>query len=105
MISGEEMRVRLGLDASDETQDALIFALMADAAEFARAYCHLAPGEEIPDFLLARMTEEDYGRLEGAGLTARTVAGAAEHYRGAYSDDVLALLRALRHPGGREAAR
>ncbi len=105
MVTPEEMRVRLGLDAADEEEDALIAALRAEAEVFARTYCHLSAGESVPDALLIRMVQEDYGRLEGAGLSSRTVSGASEHYRTAYSGDILSALRALRHPGGREAAR
>jgi len=100
MIRAEEMRVRLGLDALDGSADELIGELIADAEAYARTYCRLRDGEVVPDQLLIRMTEEDYGRLEGAGLTSRSVSGASEYYLHAYSDGTLALLRSLRHPTG-----
>ena len=100
MITAKELRERLGLDARDGALDALIEALVRDAEAYARAYCHLRPWEIVPDALLARMTEEDYGRLEGAGLSSRSVSGAAENYLHAYSDGTLSLLRAIRHPAG-----
>ena len=105
MVTPQEMRVRLGLDAADEEEDALIAALLAEAEAFARTYCHLSAGETVPDGLLIRMAQEDYGRLEGAGLSSRTASGVSEYYRTAYSGDILAALRALRHPDGREAVR
>jgi hypothetical protein len=55
--------------------------------------------ECVPDHLIARMAQEDYGRLEGAGLSSSTLSGAAEYYRSSYSDDIMGALRALRHPG------
>ena len=101
MLSAEKMRVRLGLAETDETQDALIGALIAEAEAYARAYCRMRPWETAPDHLLARMVQEDYGRLEGAGLSSRSVSGAAEYYLPAYSGATLSLLRALRHPAGK----
>ena len=102
MVTAEELRVRLGLDAADASEDGLISDLLAQAQAYVRGYCHLRPEEEIPDFLLAQMVGEDYDRLDGAGLSSRSVSGAAEYFRGTYSGDVVAFLRGMRHPGGRE---
>ena len=98
MISAVNMRERLGLDPGDSGMDPLIEVLINEAMAYGRAYCRLRTEEVLPDFLLAQMVTEDYGRLSGAGLSSRTLSGAAEHYRGAYSDTVTAMLRILRHP-------
>lgn len=68
------------------------------AEAFGRAYCRLRPGEALPDTLTAQMVAEDFGRMEGAGLSKRTLSGMAETYRGAYSDGILSILRSMRHP-------
>lgn len=99
MITPQEMRLRLGLDGADDAQDPLIALLLEGAVAYARTYCRLRDSEEVPDHLIVQMAQEDYGRLEGAGLTSATLSGAAEHYRSSYSDDVMGALRALRHPG------
>lgn len=98
MVTAETMRERLGLSRSDVSSDGVIAALIGEAHAFARLYCRMRPSETVPDALLARMVEEDWGRLEGAGVSARSVSGASEYYRSAYSDTVMAYLRALRHP-------
>ena len=99
MITPQEMRLRLGNDPSDDAQDPLIALLLEGANAYARAYCRLRDYEDVPDHLIIQMTQEDYGRLEGAGISSATLSGAAEHYRSSYSDDVMGALRALRHPG------
>ena len=99
MITPQEMRLRLGLDPADDAQDPLIALLLEGANAYARTYCRLREDEDVPDHLITRMAQEDYGRLEGAGLTSATLSGAAEYYRSSYSDDIMGALRALRHPG------
>ena len=99
MITPQEMRLRLGIDPSDDAQDPLIALLLEGANAYARTYCRLRDYEGVPDHLIIQMTQEDYGRLEGAGISSATLSGAAEHYRSSYSDDVMGALRALRHPG------
>lgn len=104
MVTAETMRARLGLAPDDASSDGMIAALLGEADAFARRYCRMRPSETTPDALLARMVEEDWGRLEGAGLSARSVSGASEYYRSAYSDTVMAYLRALRHPAPAKGA-
>ena len=99
MITPQEMRLRLGIDPSDDAQDPLIALLLEGANAYARTYCRLREEEVVPDHLIVQMAQEDYGRLEGAGISSATLSGAAEHYRSSYSDDVMGALRALRHPG------
>ena len=99
MITPMEMRLRLGLDPADDAQDPLIALLLEGADSYARTYCRMRKEECVPDHLIARMAQEDYGRLEGAGLSSSTLSGAAEYYRSSYSDDIMGALRALRHPG------
>lgn len=96
-----DIRILVGLDADDASQDDLLSVLLEYAEDFARRYCHLAEDEAPPRPLLVRMAAEEYGRLDGAGLLSRTVSGAAERYLGHYSDGTLAHLRVLRHPAGR----
>lgn len=99
MIIPQEMRLRLGMDPADDSQDPLISLLLEGAESYARTYCRLREEEDVPNDLIVRMTQEDYGRLEGAGIASSTLSGAAEYYRSSYSDDVMSALRALRHPG------
>ncbi len=101
MITVKEMRMRLGLDGTDETDDALIHTLLADAEAYVRAFCRLRAEERVPDFLLSQMVAEDYGKLDGAGVKSRAVSGATEAYLDGYSDSVMRQLYAIRHPGGR----
>ena len=99
MITPQEMRLRLGIDPADDAQDPLIALLLEGANAYARTYCRLREEEVMPDHLIVQMAQEDYGRLEGAGISSATLSGAAEHYRASYSDAVMGALRALRHPG------
>jgi len=98
MVSAEMMRVRLGLRADDGSMDEVIETLLAEAEAYAKDYCRLREGETVPDYLCAQMCAEAYGQLGGEGLSARTLSGMAEYYRGQYSDEILAQLRAMRHP-------
>lgn len=98
MMRAQELRERLGLAADDSGMDSLIEELIQNAEDYVRAYCRLRTDEEIPDFLLAQMVTEDYGRIAGAGLSICSVSGASESYRGEYSADVTAILRGMRHP-------
>ena len=104
MITVSDMRQRLGLSAADDSADALIGTLLCEAEAYAHAFCRLREGEGVPDFLVAQMAAEDFGRLDGAGIKSRTVSGAAEMYRDGYSDGIMRQLCALRHPGGRREA-
>ncbi len=98
VVTVSDLRERLGLSPEDSDADAVILALIADAEAYARAFCRLKEEENVPDFLLAQMVSEDYGRMDGAGLSYRSVSGAAETYRSGYSDAVMHQLCAMRHP-------
>lgn len=99
MITASDMRVRLGLSETDDHADALIDALLTEAEAYVRSFCRLRDTETVPDGLIARMAAEDFGRLDGAGLTSRAVSGATEHYLTDYSDTVRRQLTAMRHTG------
>ena len=103
-MTKSEMRVRLGLAPEDDSEDGLIGTLLSEAEAYVRAFCRLREEETVPDFLIAQMALEDFGRLSGAGVVSRTVSGASEYYRDGYSKSVMAQLYAMRHPGGREGA-
>lgn len=98
VVTVSDLRERLGLSPDDTAADAVILSLIADAEAYARAFCRLKEGEDVPDFLLAQMVAEDYGRMDGAGLSYRSVSGAAESYLAGYSDAVMRQLCAMRHP-------
>lgn len=99
MITASEMRTRLGLAETDDHADTLIGTLLTEAEAYVRSFCRLRDTESVPDGLIARMVAEDYGRLDGAGLTSRAVSGATEHYLTDYSAAVRRQLTALRHAG------
>ena len=99
MITVSEMRARLGLDPTDDHADALIGTLLTEAEAYVRSFCRLRDTETVPDGLIARMAAEDYGRLDGAGLSSRAISGATEHYRSDYSDTVRRQLASIRHTG------
>ena len=96
MIPLKELCARLGAGKEDES---LVLSLAREAEDYARAYCRLPGDEPLPDSLIVRMTAEDWGRAEGAGLRSRTLSGIADSYRDGYSEDVMRHLRVLRHPG------
>lgn len=104
MVTVSDMRERLGLSPDDDTTDALIAALIADAEAYARAFCRLKAHQSVPDYLLSQMVMEDFGRMDGAGVKARAVSGVTETYLLGYSDGVMRQLSAMRHPASvREA--
>ena len=98
MVTPEEMRLLVGLDPDDGDKDALLARLLADAESYVRTFCHIPPETEVPDWLISRMAAEDYGRMEGAGVTSRTASGAAEYFRGTYSPDLRAAMSGMRRP-------
>ena len=100
MMTAEKMRVRLGLSADDGGMDTVIEQLLVQADAYARAYCRLRDDEDVPAWLIAQMAAEDYGRLDGAGVSSRSLSGLSETYRSQYSEGITAILRSMRHPGG-----
>ncbi len=104
-MTASEMRMRLGLSVEDDSADTLIGTLLSEAEAYVRTFCRLRAEEAVPDFLIAQMAAEDFGRLDGAGVRSRTVSSAAELYRDGYSDSIVQQLRAMRHPGGTREVR
>ena len=98
MITVTDMRERLGLSPDDVSADGVIASLIAGAEAYARAFCRLKDGEDVPDYLLLQMVAEDYGRLDGAGVSSRAVSGVTEKYLTGYGEGVMRQLCAIRHP-------
>ncbi len=104
MVTVTDMRERLGLSPDDGGADRLIASLIEDAESYARSFCRLKEGEDVPSHLLSQMVMEDYGRMDGAGVSSRSVSGVTEKYLSGYSDGVMRQLTAMRHPAAvREA--
>ncbi len=93
----EELYTLLDLDPGDAAAVSLVTTLYTNAEAYARRSAHLGAAETVPSDILIRMVMEDYGRLTGAGLSARTLSGMSEKYQSDYSPAVRAALSSIRH--------
>lgn len=92
------LKLLLGLAEDDASQDEVLILLLSQAKAYIKDYCHIAEcGTEL-DALALAMACEDWSKLGASGVSYRSLSGAYEAYRSAYSDNIMAQLRAKRRP-------
>ena len=95
-----ELKLRLGIPASDRQKDELLVLLLGRAGTWARGYCRLAEGEDgAIAGAVVEMAAHDYALLGAEGVGTRTLSGLSESYHPDYPEHIMAALRASRRIG------
>jgi len=99
MTDREQLKLLLDIPESDTTEDGRLDLFLAGAEAYFRGYCRVGVIREDMRPVIVAMAAEDYGRSGGEGVSYRTVSGASESYRGAYSDRTLGAMKRFRRAG------
>ena len=95
-----ELKLRLGIPATDRQKDELLVLLLDRAEAWAKDFCR-TDGEAGASLagITVEMAAHDYGVLGAEGVERRTLSGIAESYRPDYPEHIMSALRRLRRIG------
>ena len=89
-------RIKLLLNITDESKDALLNELIDNATEFAQNYINNDDALDHLTGTLIAMVIYDYNRMGTEGLTSENYSGVSFGYASGYSDDIMKQLRRYR---------
>ena len=89
-------RIKLLLNITDESKDALLNELIDNATEFAQNYINNDAALENLTGTIVNMVIYDYNRLGTEGLTSENYSGVSFGYASGYSDDIMKQLKRYR---------
>ena len=89
-------RIKLLLNITDESKDALLNELIDNATEFATNYTNNPAAIESLTGCIIAMVIYDYNRMGTEGLTSENYSGVSFGYASGYSDDIMKQLRRYR---------
>lgn len=89
-------RIKLLLNITDESKDALLNELIDNASEFARNFINNDAALENLTGTIISMVIYDYNRLGTEGLTSENYSGVSFGYASGYSDDIMKQLKRYR---------
>ena len=89
-------RIKLLLNITDESKDALLMELIENATEFARNYINNDAALENLTGTIISMVIYDYNRMGTEGLTSENYSGVSFGYASGYSDDIMKQLKRYR---------
>ena len=89
-------KIKLLLNASDDSLDELILTLISLCKEEAYSYCNLPEYDSKLDFIVIQMVIERYNRIGSEGATSQSSSGVSMNYDSFYSDKVVRLLNKFR---------
>lgn len=89
-------RIKLLLNITDDSKDALLNELIDDATEFAQNYINNDDALENLTGTIIAMVIYDYNRLGTEGLTSENYSGVSFGYASGYSDDIMKQLKRYR---------
>ena len=89
-------RIKLLLNITDESKDALLNELIDNATEFAQNYINNDAALENLTGTIVNMVLYDYNRMGTEGLTSENYSGVSFGYASGYSDDIMKQLRRYR---------
>lgn len=92
-------RIKLLLNITDGSKDALLGELITDAEEFAVNYTRNAAAMESLKATIIAMVIYAYNRLGSEGVTSESYSGVSFAYTAGYSDDIMKQLRRFRKVG------
>lgn len=89
-------RIKLLLNITDDSKDALLNELIDNATEFAQNYINNDDALENLTGTLIAMVIYDYNRMGTEGLTSENYSGVSFGYASGYSDDIMKQLKRYR---------
>lgn len=89
-------RIKLLLNITDESKDALLGELIDNATEFAKNYINNDDALDNLTGTIIAMVIYDYNRMGTEGLTSENYSGMSFGYTAGYSDDIMKQLRRYR---------
>ena len=89
-------KIKLLLNASDDSLDELILTLISLCKEEAYIYCNLPEYDSKLDIVVTSMVIEKYNRLGSEGTLSQSASGASASYDSFYSDKVVRMLNKFR---------
>ena len=89
-------KIKLLLNANDDSLDELILTLISLCKEEAYVYCNLPEYDSKLDFIVIQMVIERYNRIGSEGATSQSSSGVSMNYDSFYSDKVVRLLNKYR---------
>ena len=89
-------RIKLLLNISDESKDALLIELIDNAREFILNYTNNETALESLTGTLAQMVVYDYSRMGTEGLASENYSGVSFGYTDGYSENIMKQLKRFR---------
>lgn len=89
-------RIKLLLNISDESKDALLGELIDNATEFVRNFINNDAALDNLTGTIINMVLYDYNRMGTEGLTSENYSGVSFGYASGYSDDIMKQLKRYR---------
>lgn len=89
-------RIKLLLNISDESKDALLEELIDNATEFAKNFINNDAALDNLTGTIVNMVIYDYNRMGTEGLTSENYSGVSFGYASGYSDDIMKQLKRYR---------
>ena len=89
-------RIKLLLNITDESKDALLGELIDNATEFAQNYINNDAALGNLTSTIVNMVIYDYNRMGTEGLTSENYSGVSFGYASGYSDDIMKQLKRYR---------
>ena len=92
-------RIKLLLNISDSSKDALLEELIENAEEYVATYCNNADAVTSLTSAIIQMVIQDYNRMGAEGLNSESYSGVSFNYQTTYSEDIMKQLRRYRKIG------
>ena len=92
-------KVKLLLNITDESKDALLNQLIDNAEEYVANYCNNANAANSLQSAIIQMVIQDYNRMGAEGLNSESYSGVSFNYQTEYSEDIMKQLRRYRKIG------
>jgi hypothetical protein len=92
-------RIKLLLNISDSSKDALLEELIENAEEYVATYCNNADAVTSLPSAIIQMVIQDYNRMGAEGLNSESYSGVSFNYQATYSEDIMKQLRRYRKIG------
>ena len=92
-------RIKLLLNITDGSKDALLNQLIDNAEEYVANYCNNADAVDSLTSAIIAMVIQDYNRMGAEGLNSESYSGVSFSYQTTYSEDIMKQLRRYRKIG------
>ena len=92
-------KIKMLLNISDESKDALLSLLIENAEEYVAVYCNNASAVDSLSGAIISMVIQDYNTMGAEGLNSESYSGVTFNYQTEYSEDIMKQLRRYRKIG------